>query len=62
MMFTWPVSSSSVRKVTPLALPGRWRISTIPAVRTGLPCGNAVQITALSSCLDCSDSRNNANG
>ena len=32
-----PVSSSSVMKQTPLALPGRWRISTSPAIDTRFP-------------------------
>ena len=35
----WPVSSSSVTNVMPFAVPGRWRTSTIPATRTGLPLG-----------------------
>ena len=30
-------SSSSVRKTTPLAEPGRWRTSTTPATVTGAP-------------------------
>ncbi len=38
MTFTTPVSSSSVMKVTPLALPGCWRTSTRPATRTAAPC------------------------
>ena len=34
-----PVSSSSVTKITPLAVSGRWRPMTMPAVRTMRPCG-----------------------
>src|SRR6056297_2082784 len=33
MTFTMPVSSSSVRKITPFAVPGRWRTRTRPATQ-----------------------------
>ena len=32
-----PVSSSMVMNTTPFALPGRWRISTSPAIDSRLP-------------------------
>jgi hypothetical protein len=32
-----PVSSSKVTNVIPLAVPGRWRTSTIPATQIGPP-------------------------
>ena len=37
---TLPVSSSSVTNITPLAVSGRWRQVTRPAVRAALPCGS----------------------
>ena len=39
MAFRNPVSSSSVTKTTPLAVWGRWRQMTNPAVLTHDPCG-----------------------
>ena len=39
MAFAVPVSSSSVRKQKPFAVPGRWRTITCPAVRTARPFG-----------------------
>ena len=39
MTLVAPVSSSSVTKITPLAVSGRWRPMTMPAVRTMRPCG-----------------------
>ena len=33
-----PVSSSRLRKVTPIAVPGRCRVMTAPATRTRRPC------------------------
>ena len=36
-MLATPVSSSWVRKVTPLAVPGRCRTSTMPALRSRTP-------------------------
>ena len=38
-----PVSSSSVTKVIPLAVPGRWRTSTMPATLTRLAVGQRFQ-------------------
>ncbi|MCU0256525.1 MAG: carbohydrate binding family 9 domain-containing protein [Vicinamibacterales bacterium] len=38
MTLAMPVSSSSVRKQKPLAVPGRWRVITAPATRTRRPC------------------------
>ena len=43
---TCPDSSSSVTKVTPLAVCGRWRVMTSPATRTCSPCGVAWSIRA----------------
>jgi len=37
MAFEVPVSSSRVKKVNPLAVPGCWRTITWPAVRTKRP-------------------------
>ena len=37
MVLAMPVSSSSVMKITPLAVPGRWRTSTSPATVTRSP-------------------------
>ena len=37
MMFEMPVSSSSVRNTNPFAVPGRWRVMTMPATRTRRP-------------------------
>src|SRR5438067_1611771 len=37
MMLAMPVSSSSVRKTNPFAVPGRWRVMTMPATRTRRP-------------------------
>ncbi len=48
MTFVAPVSSSSVTKMTPLAVSGRWRPMTMPAVRTRRPCG----ARAMSSAVD----------
>ena len=39
MTLTVPVSSSRVTKTTPLAVSGRWRPMTMPAVRASRPCG-----------------------
>ena len=44
---TTPVSSSSVMKHTPLALPGRWRISTSPASLTRRPSRMALSRSAV---------------
>src|SRR6184192_2898593 len=38
MMFAMPVSSSRVRNTKPFAVPGRWRVMTMPATRTRRPC------------------------
>ena len=46
-MLTMPVSSSSVRKITPLAVPGRWRTSTRPATLTRRPASLSSQCAAL---------------
>ena len=63
-----PVSSSSVMKMTPLAVPGRWRTSTRPATVTALPspaswraahgagCG-AARIPRASSASGCASAR-----
>ena len=37
--FMMPVSSSMLRKTKPLAVPGRWRTITLPAMRTMRPSG-----------------------
>ncbi len=37
-MLSMPVSSSRLRKVTPLAVPGRWRWVMRPPTRTRVPC------------------------
>ena len=37
MILATPVSSSSVMKMTPAAVPGRWRTSTSPATVTRSP-------------------------
>ena len=37
MILATPVSSSSVMKMTPCAVPGRWRTSTRPATVTRAP-------------------------
>jgi len=37
IVLAMPVSSSSVMKITPLAVPGRWRTSTSPATVTRAP-------------------------
>jgi hypothetical protein len=47
-MFTIPPSSSMVMKIA-LPLPGRWRISTTPAVRTIDPFFAAATSPALST-------------
>ena len=39
-----PVSSSMVMKTTPLALPGRWRISTIPAIASRRSTGRSGEV------------------
>src|SRR5262245_24690971 len=44
---TIPVSSSSVRKITPLAVPGRWRTSTRPATAARRPANRSSQCSAL---------------
>ena len=44
MMLAMPVSSSSVRKTKPFAVPGRWRVMTMPATRTRRPWRAVVQI------------------
>jgi hypothetical protein len=41
--FTLPVSSSSVRNSTPLAVPGRWRTVTMPQARASWPFGEVHQ-------------------
>ena len=46
-----PVSSSSVTKQTPLALPGRWRTSTSPASRSRAPC--AIPATSAAGVKPC---------
>ena len=43
IVLAMPVSSSSVMKITPLAVPGRWRTSTRPATVTRAAGGNARQ-------------------
>src|SRR5882672_6888840 len=45
--FTWPVSSSRVMKMTPLALDGRWRVMTSPAVLTRVPCAIVLRSLAV---------------
>ncbi len=42
-----PVSSSMVMKTTPLALPGRWRISTIPAIGSRRSTGRRARSAAV---------------
>ena len=41
-----PVSSSSSRKTTPLAVPGRWRATTRPPTRTRAPWGRSLEVGA----------------
>lgn len=43
---TIPYSSSSVTKVTPLAIPGRCRSTTKPAIRVGAPARPAISSAA----------------
>ena len=47
MRLMLPVSSSSVTKVTPLAVAGFWRVTTSPATRTRAPSGNPASIPAV---------------
>ena len=47
MTLATPVSSSSVRKITPFAVPGRWRTSTSPATVTLPPNGARVTVAGL---------------
>ena len=44
MMLAMPVSSSSVRKTNPFAVPGRCRVMTMPATRTRRPCSRGAQV------------------
>ena len=46
MMLAMPVSSSSVAKITPVAVPGRCRTSTSPAVCTIRPAGAVTSCSA----------------
>jgi hypothetical protein len=46
-----PVSSSSVRKTKPFAVPGRWRTMTAPAARTRAPSGSSRSRAAVSTDL-----------
>ena len=43
-MLAVPVSSSSVTKITPLAVPGRWRQITMPATATRAPFGGELEL------------------
>lgn len=47
MMLASPVSSSMVRKMTPLAVPGRWRQVTMPAQRAGRLCSRVRSVAAV---------------
>ncbi len=58
----WPVSSSRVTNVIPLAVPGRWRTSTIPATRTGPPLGNVFSSAAGTTPVRLKPSRKNSSG
>ena len=60
--FTVPVSSSSVMKITPLALPGRWRTSTSPAVAARAPSCARATVSAASAPRPASRSRRNESG
>ena len=44
MALAKPVSSSSVMKTKPLAVPGRWRTMTMPPTRARRPSGDARQV------------------
>ncbi len=46
MALAKPVSSSTVMKTNPLAVPGRWRTITTPATRARRPCGTAPRSAA----------------
>ena len=47
--FATPCSSSTVRKTTPLAEPGRWRISTSPGSRILVPARGRVQLAGVAA-------------
>ena len=55
--FSIPVSSSSVRKTKPLAVPGRWRQITSPATPTRAPSFCRVVSRAVSTPLGTSSGR-----
>ena len=42
----FPVSSSSVMKISPFAVPERWRVMTDPATVAFVPCCNALNSAA----------------
>ena len=61
-MLAMPVSSSSVRKTNPLAVPGRCRVMTAPATRTRRPCRPRGRSIARSTPRSASSVRRSASG
>ena len=57
-----PVSSSSVAKITPLALPGRWRTRTRPQTVTRGGQSSSHSRRAVTACFPVSQSRRNTSG
>jgi MFS family permease len=49
--FTFPVSSSMVRKSTPLAVPGRWRTVTMPQARASWPFAKSISTSGRQEAL-----------